>query len=247
MNETQIEQKVQAEVQTGLTWLQRHERIIMALIITVALLLGGNKYLNVVAARDQKQAVIAEKQLDEQKAKDAQLAAQVAQLGTQYQVVVSQLSAQNAQIAAAMNNRTVVLQQQQAADKTMPLPDLGKRWASLAGVPPTDIGASTSGLVVTDTAARATVDKLESVPVLTQNLKDETTIADNRQVELGKANNLITGLNTQVTNLNTTVTDEDKACTAKVEAVKSQANKDKRNWFVRGLAIGASIAVYLLR
>src|SRR5690242_1973587 len=107
MNETQIEQKVQAEVQTGLSWIQKHERI---LIVALVLIFGswfGNHWLNVKAESDNRAAVIAEQQLDVQKAKDAQLAAQVAQLGTQYQVVLSQLSAQNAQIAAAMNNRTV--------------------------------------------------------------------------------------------------------------------------------------------
>jgi hypothetical protein len=247
MNETQIEQAAEARIQSGLTWIQRHERI---LIVALVLTFGswfGNHWLNIKAAADNRAAIIAEKQLDDQKAKDAQLAAQLAQLGQQYQVALRQLSAQNAQLTAAMTNRTVVLRQQQATDKTLPLPDLGKRWSDLADVPTTDITASTSGFTVSDTAARATVEKLESVPVLTQNLKDETTIADNRQSELDKANGLITGLNNQVTNLNMTIADDDKACTSKVSAVKSQARTEKRNWFLRGLAAGASLAAYFLK
>lgn len=243
MSTTPVTTEVTTAAKSAESWMQKHERIVIVSLVLAAGSWFGNHWIDARADHDNAAAAAAAQQLNDQKAKDAQLAAQVTQLNTQYQGIVAQLSAQNAALASAMQNRTVVLQQQQATDRTLPLPDLGNRWTALAGLAPGDLTASPTGITVTDTGARQTVETLEQVPVLTANLKDETTIADNRQTELTKANTLISGLNNQVDGLHTTISDEEKSCKAQVTAVKAEARKDKKNWFLRGLAIGAGIAL----
>jgi hypothetical protein len=79
---------------------------------------------------------------------------------------------------------------------------------------------------------------LESVPVLTANLADQTKIAQNYQDELQKSDVLANNLNAQITGLNTLVTDNAKACTAQVAAVKADARKGKIKMFKWGFGLG---------
>jgi multidrug efflux pump subunit AcrA (membrane-fusion protein) len=239
-------EQITTEAQTGLTWLQKHERLFLALMVTLAIVFLGNKWLSKVAANDQAKAIAAQQVLTQQQATDRQLAIQVQQSTAQYQALITTLSQENAQLASAIQNRTVVLQQQQATDKTLTLPALGNRWSDLAQLQPGDLTATDSGITVTPQAARSTVVQLEQVPVLTQNLKDETAVANNRQTELTKANDLIGGLNQQVTGLNLTLTDKDKACKTEITSVKATSRKGKMQWFLRGLAVGGGIVTALV-
>jgi len=243
---TALESAAKADVTKSLSWLQKHERIVIVFLVLLAGTWFGNRWLDTRAAATSQSAAIAVQQLKEQQAKDAAMAAQVAQLSSQYQALVSEMASENARLAASMANRTIVLQQQQAADKTMPLPDLGAHWAELAGVDKSELTATSNGITVSDTAARATVQKLEQVPVLEANLKDETTVAANTQQELTGANNVIDGQKQQIAGLKLTVTDDEKVCKTQLAAQKAADNKSKRNWFLRGLALGAGGAVYLL-
>jgi hypothetical protein len=215
-------------------------------MVTLAIVFLGNKWLSKVAANDQAKAIAAQQVLTQQQATDRQLAIQVQQSTAQYQALITTLSQENAQLASAIQNRTVVLQQQQATDKTLTLPALGNRWSDLAQLQPGDLTATDSGITVTPQAARSTVVQLEQVPVLTQNLKDETAVANNRQTELTKANDLIGGLNQQVTGLNLTLTDKDKACKTEITSVKATSRKGKMQWFLRGLAVGGGIVTALV-
>lgn len=230
---------IASDVTAPLTWLQKHERIVIVFLVLVAGLFLGNRWLNFRAAHDKQVADLAMQQLTAQKTKDAQLAAQVTQLNGQYQVVVAQLSQQNEKLAAAIGSRTIVLQQQQATDKTMPLTDLGTHWASLVGIAATDISASPAGGIdVSDTGARQTVEQLDRIPALSADLNDETTVANNRQQEVDKANNLIDGLNLEVSSLNTTIKTEGATCKAEIESANATANKAKAKWFKVGFVAG---------
>jgi len=232
------EQTVKQDTQVALTWLQKHERLIIVFLVLLAGSWFGQKYLDRVADRDKQAATVAVSQLNEQKAQNTQLANQIAQLSGQYQTLQVQIAQENVQLANAMQSRVTVLHDQQQVDKTLPLPDLGNRWAHLSGIAPTDISASPVGITVTDTGARQTVEQLEQVPVLQANLKDEQTIADNRQQEVDKANLLIDGLNTQVSGLNKTILDEETVCKAEVASTKADVNKSKSKWFKVGFGLG---------
>lgn len=247
-----IEQQVATEVASAKagvlraeTWLKQHERLLIIVFVLAVTAWLGNHYLNNRAQVADQKNIAAQQALDTQKAANVQLATQAQQTATQYQAMVTSLTQQNSQLAAAQQTRTIVLNQQQATDRTLPLPDLGNRWTAVAGLNPGDLTATPNGITVTDAGARQTVTELEKVPVLTTNLQDETTVADNRQTELGKADSLIGDLNGQVTGLNKTIALGDKACDTKIASVKADANKAKRNWFVRGLGIGATVAIFV--
>lgn len=241
-----IETAVKADATTAKTWLQKHERIVLTALVLLAGSWFGDHWLNVTAAHDKQQAAIAAQQLDEQKTKDTQLAAQVTQLSSQYQTVVTQLTQENAQLTSKVQNRVTVLHDQVQTDQSLPLPDLGARWAQLANIAPADISASTAGITVTDTGARETVSQLEQVPVLQANLKDTQTIADNKQDELTKANAVVTAQTTQIAGLNTTITDDDKSCKADIASVKATARKGKFKSFLYGVGVGAGAIIGII-
>ena len=125
----------------------------------------------------------------------------------------------------------------------MPLPDLGNRWAALIGVAPTELSASGTGITASGAASISTVEHLEQVPVLTQNLKDETTIADNRQQEVDRGTPCSRSQQ-QVTGLNLTIADDKKACTAQVASVQATANKSKAKWFKIGFVTGFVAGIF---
>lgn len=242
----QIATAVKSEAQAGLSWIQRHERILI-----VALVLGagswlGNHYLDNAAAAAKLKADATQQVLAQQVEKNAQLAQQSQAAAAQYQATLSAIAQQNAQLAAAMSNRTIVLQQQQAVDKTLPLPELGQRWSGLLGLAVGSLSANTGGITATPDAARATVAELEQVPVLQANLKDTQKQVQNGQEELSKANVLIGDQQAQVAGLNIEIKDQTKACDARVSSVKADAAKSKRNWFLRGAAVGGAVVGYAL-
>lgn len=225
------------------TWLQKHERIIIVFLILLSATWLGNKWLNISANHAKAAAQVTTQTLNTQTATDKVVTSQAQQLAVQYRTLAAKLSAQNTKLAAIIAKRNTATAQQQVVDQTMPVTDLSAHWASLAGFDPSEIVTGPTTVSVTDAAARQTVVQLEKVPELTANLKDETTIADNRQQELDKADLLVGGLNTQVSALNLTVTDTEKACKADNSLLKADARKSKRNWFVRGLVVGGGIAL----
>lgn len=243
---------VVSTVKNDLTWLQKHERLIVAVLIIAAMMFLGNKWLDNRSVSDAVQAALAKQQAVElqQKVADdekrqAEQAAQTAQMAAQYQAMVDGLTRQNASLAAAVAQRTSILEKQQTANNTAPLPEVAQRWIGLAGLQPTDLQVAANGVDVNDTAARKTVNLLEEVPVLQQNVRDIQQVADNRQAELSKANDVIATQGTQIVGLNQEVADEKKAHKADVDAdkktidsVKADARKSKRNWFIAGFIAG---------
>lgn len=226
------------------TWLQKHERIVIIILILSALLLGGNKYINYQAEVAKTQATLAAQTLTQQQQANAQIAQQVQATTAQYQQMIATLTQQNTSLAASIGARNTALQTQKQVDSTLPVPDLAKRWQALANVPASDMVATGNAITVNIEGALATVQQLEQLPTLLANLKDTQQIASNRQAELGKADALITGLNTQVTGLNKQITDQDKSCKAEIASVKASARKSKRNWFITGVVTGAAVVAH---
>lgn len=239
MSELQtIETAVSTDAKATGSWLLLHERLIITILIIFSVLFVGNKILDHEAAKDKVASDAAASALSVQQEANKTLAAQIATTQQQYQQLAVQLSQQNQQITQAMQTRTVVLHDQQTTDQTLPLPDLGNRWAELAKVQPTELTATTQGITATPDAARATVTQLEEVPVLTDNVTAEKTQNDNLTKELSSANNLDGLLTNQIAGLNTQVTDEEKACSTEETTLKADARKGKLRWFGIGYGTG---------
>lgn len=227
-------------------FLKLHERLIIIVLVLAVLGFLGHEYLNHAAAVDDKKAQQADVVLQQQKATNDQIASQVKQQQDTLTQLVVQVSQENAQLLAAIANRTQTTIVQQVKDKTLPIPDLVTRWNGLAGLPASDITNTTTGLVITDDGARQTVSQLEQVPTLTQNLADSQTIIENKNDQITAQTNLVTGLQTQVSGLNTQISDADKACKTQVTALKAEARKSKMKWFLSGIGIGIGGALALV-
>jgi hypothetical protein len=235
-----------ATVAASESWFRVHERLIIIVLAIAALVFVGNKILNNQATHDKAVSDAAVQQLNDTKAQNAAILAQVQQQSQQYQQLIVKLGVQNAQLAASIQTRTVVLQQQVKTDATLPLPDLGARWAQLASIKPADITATAAGITVTPVGALETTQVLEQVPALQANVRDLQQTSDNDTKELSSANDLITGLNAQVSGLQTQAVEADKTCKSEIATVKATARRGKLKAFLYGLGIGAGVTAGLV-
>ena len=222
-----------------LSWIQRHERILIAAMVLAVGGWSADKLFTNIAEKDKAQANIALQQLADQKTANAQLIAQVQQTYAQYQQTIAQLSQQNAQLSATVLARNAATTKQQVVDKTLPLPDLASRWHALTpNTQFTDFKAIPDGVQVSDAGARATVQALEQVPVLSANYKDLEQVSSNQKAEIDSASNLIAQGKSEITGLKSQLVDSDKACKAQITAVKADARKGKLQWFKWGFITG---------
>jgi hypothetical protein len=231
-----ISPNVETVVKSEMTWLQAHERLVLVFMVLLFAGFLGNRYINYDAAKKDTQATIAAQLATEAKASAQQAAQQAAQTAAQYAQMVDMLQKQNATLAQAITQRDAILGKQQTEDRAMPPSELVKRWQVL--VPNTNPTATPTGVALTTPDAQSTVATLESVPVLTKNLANETEIAANIQKELDKSNSLTGALNTQVTSLNGEIVANDKACKTEIAAVKADARKGKIKAFKWGFITG---------
>src|ERR1700679_1534020 len=119
-----INTELKAEVTKVESWFKAHEKILIVAILALTTLFLGNKFLDTVATRDRAAATQAAQVLTQQQTLNQTLAAQVAAAQQNNQALIVQLSQQNAVLQTQQTQRTVVLTQQVATDKTLPLPDL---------------------------------------------------------------------------------------------------------------------------
>lgn len=226
-------------VQQSESWLKQHERLI---IVTLVLLFGGyigHGVLNLMAKNADAKVQQAQAQLTQQQTANAQMAAQVQQATQQYQQIVTTLQAQNTQLAQTIAQRNTQLVQTQAIDKTLPVSQLDTKWAADAGVDASQLQAGSNGqTIASQEATVATVQQLDSIPVLKANLSDTQTELTNTKTEFTAANQLIGEKTQQITGLQLQITDEQNTCKAEVADVKAQARKSKLKWFGIGFVTG---------
>jgi len=218
------------------SWLKQHETIIICVLILTGVLFVVQKYFDVSSLIEnhkfqQAQATLAV----QQQAANASLD-QAKALLAQYQQEFAQAEAANAQLVASMANRNKTLVVQQAVDAKATPTDLATRWETLTNT--TGIVDTSSGFTVPQTSAVETVQQLEQVPVLKQNLTDETTKETNDNAALTKANDLIAQGKIAVNGLTLELSDQTKSCTAQVSAVQATAKKKTLKTFFAGFVAG---------
>ena len=221
------------------SWLLQHERIIIVALVLAFGTFGLDKVYNVEAARADAKYTAVQQQLADAKANSAAQALATSQMTQQYQALVQALAAQNASLNASIAQRTASGNAQRTTDASLPVAGVAARWDDIAGTLVTPSGDT---IVVSEADAHKTLDMLEQVPILVQNLADETKIAGNYLAEVQKGDLLTNDSNAQVTGLNTQLADQTKACTAQVAAVKANARKSKFK-----IALWAYVAGFLSR
>jgi hypothetical protein len=227
---------VETEVKT---WAQKHERLIIVVLVLLAVVFLYNKVIDRQAAHDVLVANQAAQTLKAQTDKDTALAQAAAAQQQQYVALVQQLTTENSTLAAQQSQRTVVLQTQVQHDAALPVPALGTRIATLEGLQATDVTPTTSGLIFSPDASYKVTESLEQIPVLQANLVDETTQNQNLTTELTAADRLSAEKDTVITNLNLTVTDTQVEAKTQLTACKATARKGKLHAFLYGVGVGA--------
>jgi hypothetical protein len=224
-----------------------HERLLIVIIAAVVIFLGYVKVTNIIAEHDKAQLQQAQIVANQQAAQNAVLAKQAQDDAAKLQALTAQLEAQNQQLANANTQLAAALSKQQKTDATLPPTDLANRWAQLTpNMPAAGVTPQTDGTMkVTQAAAVATTQQLEQVPVLKQELDNETTAKNNDDQLLSASNKNIFDLNAQVGGLQKQITDNDKVCQAAIKVEKDNARKGKRKWFIIGYIAGFASKVFL--
>lgn len=225
-------------IQNDLSWLQRHERLLIVFLVLIAGAWGWNKYVNYASVRDHEAAAVSKQALlDAQKqAKDAD--AKYQQMQDYYNSKLDAVIKANQMLQAQVSQLNINLAKQKQADQSMPLPDLAKRWEFLAGINDDEMAATGNAVTVNDSGARKTVEKLEEVPVLEQkdaanqqiitNLNDLNTTCQ-KTLDTAKA---------EVVALKSENAAQVKADKDELAKVKADARKSKIKWLAGGIVSG---------
>jgi hypothetical protein len=220
------------------TFVKGHEKFLM---IVLGAALAFHFYSKAITAWDQheqrldsvaqQQVVATQQKVDADAVANKALADQLAQMQAQFIISEAQLRSQIAAETAALKNRT-------AQDNALPLPDLGTRWSTLLNLGAGQIVVTPDNkLALTPDASHATVNELEKVPVLTQELTQTTTDLTGCRTLVGKQQDMITGLNNQITDSGAALTAEKAAREADA---KLAAAKQKKSW-LNGFKVGAIV------
>ena len=196
----------------ALSWLQKHERII---IVALILLVGGwgySKYADASASKAEARATVAEQTLAAQKAQDTQLAATVTQLTQQYQQLTSTLAAQNTTFALALAQRQAAVAQTQANDAALGLPALANKLQTLGNAPAGTVTTQGDSVNLTHPGAVAVVQTLDTLQGLNADLTDTRALLGATQAAKAAGDKVIDAQATEITGLNTAAVDQDKAC-----------------------------------
>ena len=220
------------------TWLMKHERIVIVALVLVAGTFLGNKWLNYEGAQKDAKVAALTAQVLQDKTSVQNLALQAQQAQATYQTTLDAITKENAALAQANAQELASLAQRQTVDKTLPLPDLAKRIEALAPGAQDGITATTNGLVMNDTASRSVASTLEQVPVLEDELKNETQVAQNNLSALESANVVIVDKNAQIAGVNKELTDQQAHEKAVIAADNVKIKKAWRSGFKWGAITG---------
>jgi len=220
------------------SWLQKHERIIIVLIICTLGAWGIQRYFDHGAEVASAHATVAEAKAATADATAAKDEATLAQVNQQYLAMLQTLTAQNQQLATALSARQAQVVVQQKVDTTLAPAALADRISTLANAPSGTITLDGANISLARPGAVAVAQSLELIPVLQANLKDETQIAVNTQTALNKSDGVISDYRQQVLDLNTARTADATACKAEIAQVKATSRKNNLKWFKRGLFVG---------
>jgi hypothetical protein len=210
--------------------IETHEKLILAVIIALVLWHYGDKAYDAYGKYLLSQQSATNTQIAKVEQQNALNAATLQQLTA---TVAAQAKIDDAKIAAA--KQTIVVKQQQ--DELLPLPLLSARWESLVTLPPGSITPQPNGTVaVTTDAAHLTVNQLESIQPLT----DQLTAT---QDQLKGCTTLSAQKDTTITGLQSDITLEKTGRAEDAKVAKVAITKAHRKGLKQGFALGFGTAV----
>lgn len=232
---------IETNIKTDYAWLIHHS---ILLIITGALVLGSvYEVENLITKRDAAEAARYELILQQQTAQTQTIQKQLAQDEQQWQVVQSQLFAQNRALENTIEKQNTELKKQQQIDATLSAQTAAERLATQTSAAPGEVVANGDIITLDLPITRRVVAGFDDLVATQENLK-------NTQTELTNETNLYTNSQAQVAEQKTLVTAQQnqlaaagKACDARVNVEKAKARKAGLKGFIFGaLAVLIGIA-----
>lgn len=184
-------------VKTYAAFIKAHHTLFIILALAGFSFYGYSRAVSAWDAHEQRQDTLAQQKVTADATANQQL---LTQLATQKANFDATLKANQAQVTLLLSQ----LKQRQVQDNALPLPELGARWSTLLNLPPAAIVATPDNkLTLTSDASHATVNALEQLPVLTNQLSLATVNLAGCQQVTAQQDKVIAGLNVQLTDTNT--------------------------------------------
>ena len=218
-----------------------HEKLILALIAAGVLWFAIGKIDTLIHHHDDANLKQAQTIAAVQSQKDAAIAAQVAEDSAAFTALQAKMQAQATALEQANIALATALTKQQKTDATLPTTDLVARWNAL--VPQAAASVTPNGVTLPNTGAIATVQQLEIIPVQQEEITNEQTLVANGDAIAVAQTKQVTDLTAQITGLRLSAVDDAKVCQAQIAAVKADARKSKRRWFVVGFVAGIATRI----
>jgi hypothetical protein len=214
-------------VKTYAAFIKAHHTLFIILALAAFAFFGYSKAISAWDAHEQRQDAVAQQKVTADATANQQLQAQ---LTTQKANFDAALKASQAQVTLLLTQLKV----RQAQDDQLPLPDLGNRWSTLLNLPAGAITATPDNkLALTPEASHATVNALEELPVVQNELTLSAANLAGCQQVAAQQDKVIAGLNTQLTDTNAARVADQKL--AKVE--------QKKSW-LRGFKVGVIVGFF---
>lgn len=219
------------------------KHILIGLLIAGTLLLLVYKIVAWQEGKASQQKVLAEEQLKNDLAIAKVQAATTATDTAALQQQIQSLSTSNQQLAVSLASLKANLSQQQQKDATATPSDLSLRWRQLAGTG--TITPQGAALLVDFPAAHATVDQLEQLPVLQQQVALVTATSNQKDLALSATNKVLGDTQAQLASCQKVTLDADSVCKAEIKQNVAAARKHGI-WgavgsFIGGILLGRRI------
>jgi cell division protein FtsL len=206
-----------------ITLVKAHEKLLIVIIAAVTLFHLGNKaydaYENYLTQKQSATTV----QITAQETTNAALQKQIVTLSAS---IATQAKIDDAKIAAAKAS----IATKKKANDAMTLPDLTNHWADLIASPRTNFQSIGTTVSVTADDAHKTVDQLEQIPALNDQLNATQDKLNGCTSVVNVDSQLITGLQTSIS----------LEKTGRAEDAKIASVKQKKSW-MSGFKIGVVV------
>jgi hypothetical protein len=215
------------------------KHVILAILAAGMILLITWKVLAHMDLVDHDQVVLAQQQLkvDQQTAKTQAATTKTDDSALQRQVNI--LTASNRALVTSVASLQQQLASQRSKDAAMAPDALSARWQSLINAG--SIQVQPSGILADLTASHATVDKLESLPVLRAELDQTKANSAQKDKAILGEQNLVADVQAELGTCKKVTQDADAACQAQIKEVKASARK-RAFWYAIGSFISGIIA-----
>lgn len=223
-------------VQRAESWLKHHEKMILAIIGGLVLWFAIGKIDTLIANHDAANLQQAKVVAQVQQSKNDALTAQIASDKAAFDAQVAKLDVRDAQLQSLQVQLVTALAKQQHTDATLPPTELVARFNTL--VPAAGASVVPNGVMLPEQGAVATIQELENVPVLKQELTASQEQTSNVTILLGAETKQVTDRDSLISGLRLEAVDQTKVCTAQIAVVKAAARKSKRHWFIAGVVTG---------